>query len=259
MTVDIGSRIRELRAKRKVSQEKLAEHLGLTFQAVSKWENGVSQPDIALIPLIADYFGVSTDELFGMNRLEREKRVEDICAEAAALREAEPERAEALLREALERYPGDELLLNNLLYAIRAPERAQEVVELCRLLVKNCTRYDDVKYDALRILTETYSAMGERALAKQAVEQIPEIYFSKLEVAAEELEGPEALIAAQKQRNLSANTLVRMQLRLSALYRESGDEAAARESDAFLRRFLPAIGDFPYAFGEGTLGEKYGF
>ncbi len=48
-----------------LSQEKLAEKLGVTFQAVSKWENGKSTPDISLLPLIADIFGCTIDELFG--------------------------------------------------------------------------------------------------------------------------------------------------------------------------------------------------
>lgn len=48
-----------------LSQEKLAEKLGVTFQAVSKWENGKSTPDITLLPLLADIFDCSIDELFG--------------------------------------------------------------------------------------------------------------------------------------------------------------------------------------------------
>ena len=42
MTVQLGAKIRELRKKRGISQEVLAQYLGVTFQAVSKWENGVS-------------------------------------------------------------------------------------------------------------------------------------------------------------------------------------------------------------------------
>lgn len=67
MTVNeiICSNIAELRKKQGLSQEELASMLGVTFQAVSKWENQLSCPDIALIPKIAEIFHLSIDSLFG--------------------------------------------------------------------------------------------------------------------------------------------------------------------------------------------------
>lgn len=54
-----------LRKKNGLTQEALAERLGVTYQAVSKWENGQSCPDIALLPQLADVYGVTIDSLFG--------------------------------------------------------------------------------------------------------------------------------------------------------------------------------------------------
>ena len=48
------------------TQEMLAEKLGITFQAVSKWENGLSSPDISMLPVLSQLFGVSVDDLFGI-------------------------------------------------------------------------------------------------------------------------------------------------------------------------------------------------
>jgi len=62
--MDIGRNILDLRREKGVTQEALAENVGVSSQAVSKWENG-GTPDIVHIPAIADYFGVSTDRLFG--------------------------------------------------------------------------------------------------------------------------------------------------------------------------------------------------
>ncbi len=59
-------KITELRKSRGMTQDALAAKLGITFQAVSKWENGVSCPDITLLPEIAGIFEVSVDELFGI-------------------------------------------------------------------------------------------------------------------------------------------------------------------------------------------------
>jgi len=61
----LSERILALRKEKNLTQEALAEQLGLSFQAVSKWENKQSCPDIALLPVLADIFGVSVDSLFG--------------------------------------------------------------------------------------------------------------------------------------------------------------------------------------------------
>jgi len=63
--MNIGVRIGEMRRAMGLTQEQLAGRLGVSYQAVSKWENGQSCPDIQLLPLIADIFEISIDELFG--------------------------------------------------------------------------------------------------------------------------------------------------------------------------------------------------
>ncbi len=66
MKVEIGQRIKSLRIEKGVTQEELANHLGLSYQAVSKWENNISTPDIQFLPLLSVYFGVTIDDLFEM-------------------------------------------------------------------------------------------------------------------------------------------------------------------------------------------------
>lgn len=62
---NMGTRIAELRRAEKMTQEELAGILGVSSQTVSKWENSTTMPDILLLPLIADTFGVTIDTLFG--------------------------------------------------------------------------------------------------------------------------------------------------------------------------------------------------
>ena len=62
----IGLKIKSLRKKKDLTQEKLAEYLGVSFQAVSKWETGVASPDLSMIIPLARLLGCSTDELFGL-------------------------------------------------------------------------------------------------------------------------------------------------------------------------------------------------
>ena len=64
MALNIGENIKNLRAEKGVTQEQLAEHLSITYQSVSKWENNVTAPDLQLIPMIAEFFGVSINTLF---------------------------------------------------------------------------------------------------------------------------------------------------------------------------------------------------
>ena len=74
MVQSLGRRISELRKKKGITQDQLAEEMGVSSQAVSKWENDISCPDIGLLPQLADYFGVTLDELM-RGDLEKEVQV----------------------------------------------------------------------------------------------------------------------------------------------------------------------------------------
>ncbi len=62
--MEVGKRIKELRKQEGLTQEKLADYLNISYQAISKWENGTAYPDIKLLGPIATFFGVTIDELF---------------------------------------------------------------------------------------------------------------------------------------------------------------------------------------------------
>ena len=61
----MGKRISDLRKSKGMTQEQLAQKVGVTAQAVSKWENDLSCPDISILPQLAEALGVTTDELLG--------------------------------------------------------------------------------------------------------------------------------------------------------------------------------------------------
>lgn len=228
MNIRLGEKIRSLRKEKNLSQEVLAQYLGVSFQAVSKWENGDTMPDVTMIPAIAIFFEVSTDELFDFNRLETEQKIQQACWDIASIRYNEPEKAEKMLRELLKQYPGNEIILNNLLYTMRAPDRCEEVVTLCKSILE-VAKEAEVKYDVLRILAETYHEMGQQNLVKPTLEQIPEIYFSKLELAAKLLDGKDAMEAATEQARLSRDDLLDMLSRMSQLYRDVGENDISEE------------------------------
>ena len=71
----LGERIAELRREHSMTQENLAEIIGVSAQAISKWENGATMPDILLLPVLADTFSVSIDALFGLQHKTYEKPI----------------------------------------------------------------------------------------------------------------------------------------------------------------------------------------
>ena len=77
MKMELGKKIRQLRFKAQLTQEQLAEKLGIGPQSVSKWENAVAMPDITTLPLLAEIFGVSIDELFDLTSEQRLNRIEN--------------------------------------------------------------------------------------------------------------------------------------------------------------------------------------
>ena len=111
MNIEIGKRIRELRDRRLVTQEQLAVFLGVTPQAVSRWESQHSYPDIEFLPAIADYFSVTTDELFGVRKDERALRLAEIGKEIERLGGAgATEEIIAFARQAVAEFPSEESL-----------------------------------------------------------------------------------------------------------------------------------------------------
>ena len=77
MEETMGKRIAGNRRRLGLTQEQLAEKLGVTAQAVSKWENDQSCPDISMLPSLAEIFGVTTDEMLGVERRAPEAAVQE--------------------------------------------------------------------------------------------------------------------------------------------------------------------------------------
>ena len=75
--MELGKKIKQLRFKAGLTQEQLADKLGIGAQSVSKWENAVAMPDITTLPLLAEIFGVSIDDLFDLTTEQRLNRIEN--------------------------------------------------------------------------------------------------------------------------------------------------------------------------------------
>lgn len=191
MTQNIGQVIRKLRKERNFTQEELAEQLNVSSQAVSKWENGTSLPDISQIVPLASVFGVTTDVLFdveGTNAVvegyrivgeaEKIKRYGDLCTYLAAYEH---------LLGGLKTYPNNLILLNNCvgfglslclpengwLYAAeRADEIAAETERQAGLIISYSKNPSDV-LRAHQVLVLLYSSQGKSDKAAEEAEHFP--------------------------------------------------------------------------------------
>lgn len=76
--MEIGNQLRQLRLRRGITQEAMAQHFGITPQAVSKWERGAATPDISMLPELSAYFGVTIDELFALSDDTRMERIQNM-------------------------------------------------------------------------------------------------------------------------------------------------------------------------------------
>ena len=106
--MNIGTKIKELRKKNDMTQEKLADYLGVSYQAVSKWECGLSSPDLSLIPPLTRLFKVSADELFGLLPEESDPMREYFDSEYFEFGKKEDKVADyELAKQAVAEYPDD--------------------------------------------------------------------------------------------------------------------------------------------------------
>ena len=203
----IGEKIKALRKAKKLTQEQLAEFLNVSSQAVSKWETGMSSPDIDMLPRLAAFFQTSVDDLLDFDRRRIDAEVDKLVEESVPLRR-EPEKAEAFYRDALRKYPNNEVLLNCLLMVI-PNSRSQEKIEIGERLL-DCTTDDEIRLDVLRILALTCHCIGETTMAESYLSRLPELYFLKTEVAAAIRSGDAQIREIEKTENVCLWTLCAM-------------------------------------------------
>jgi len=99
----IGTKIKALRLAASMTQAQLAQKLGVSVQAVSKWESGVNMPDILLLPELSVIFGISIDELFDLTDEKRFERIDNMIFNTRHISEAEYKRQEQYLMECREK------------------------------------------------------------------------------------------------------------------------------------------------------------
>ena len=206
MTLYIGENLKKLRKLRELTQEQLADILGVSFQAVSKWERGEVYPDIELLPTIAEYFGITTDELMGMKEIrdssEADKILDTVRENSIA---GNIEDNLKILEEAVKRYPNNFRLLaeyaSNLTFVNLNGEPYRQnnlkAAAIAERILAECT--DPVIREWMQgELYRFYEGSGQHDKAIQAADKLPSLWNSREMTKMHLLKGEELIKFAQE-------------------------------------------------------------
>lgn len=148
--MNLGMSIKKLRQQKDMTQEQLAEYLNVSISAVSQWESGKTVPDVSTLPVIADFFDVSLDDLFDRTSEKKELQINLYVEQSLKyMNKGETEKNLAVWREAVQKYPGDFTCLNALASALfhslyngcdkdRAERDVRECVAICERILRDC-------------------------------------------------------------------------------------------------------------------------
>lgn len=267
--IKIGKKIRLLRKNNDVTQDKLAAYLGVTPQAVSRWESEICYPDIETLPQIADFFGVGMDELLCYDSVQKESKIRDYLKEAELLYEAEKlSECLALLREAYAEIPSSfeiQLELAKILSAINAegePNKndLMEAISLCNHILDYCTD-DELRDETKKTMCDIYSHQLENTqMALDIAEKLHSMSYSKELVKATVLTGKVAFDQAQRNIMDFADNMWWHMYNIACVPDISGDNYTIEQKIEIMQRgiaILEVVFDGNYLFFNDRLANSY--
>ncbi len=184
MIINIGNNLKRLRLQKGLTQEQLAEVFGVSAQAVSRWENNTSYPDITLLPGLAIFYNTSVDAIVGMDEIRREKTLRKIHGKINELvTKGQPEKAIALIRDSLKVYPNDSGLLmslgETLAHQCDDPAATQEAISIAQRILQNNDVSIKAKSTTSANLLFLYLRSGMYEKANALIRSLPHIWESR--------------------------------------------------------------------------------
>ena len=207
MTLYIGENLKKQRKLKNLTQEQLADILGVSFQAISKWERGEGYPDIELLPTIAEYFGITTDELMGM------KEIRDSSDAEKILEQQRENMSKGLIRENIELlaeavkvYPNNYELLTQyaMNLAFLAVDKQSEeyrqnnrkAARIAERILAECTD-TKIRNRMQAELCNYYLNSGEATKALEAADKLPSMYHGSELIKMNILKGEDLVCLTQ--------------------------------------------------------------
>lgn len=165
MNIYLGENLKRLRKEKELTQEDVANILGISFQSVSKWERGESYPDITMLPSLASFFKVSVDELLGVDAAENEEKIKKYLYKIDCLTDKQAALEKA--KTALEEFPADFRLQGRYLFLLIAVKGSQkegmsilsEARGIFENIQRNCTS-DNIRITAKKHMAQLYRTLS---------------------------------------------------------------------------------------------------
>ena len=188
MKLRIGENIKFLRKAADITQETLAEMLGVSCQSVSRWELGACYPDMELLPAIAEIFRCSADSLLGIDDSTEKAKVDQYLQRfQAAVSKGKIDECITIAREGTAEFPNNYALLNKLMYALfisgdddgNIPDWKENMEKYDREIIalgeriRNYCPDQEIRLEATARLAFQHMEMGRRDLGRSIYETLP--------------------------------------------------------------------------------------
>lgn len=208
----IGENLKKFRLNRELTQEQLADILGVSAQAVSRWENNTTYPDITLLPIIASYFEITIDELMGMENFKNQENIKELLAKIDKnAGNGQIYDNILLLRDAVKTYPTNYQLMfrlvNQLTFCQYKDGRGldedetnalnREAVEVGNRILSRCTDSEIINR-TIQQLCYIYSRLGETKKAIEYAKKLPDIGACSTVILGDIYEGEQQKLHLQQ-------------------------------------------------------------
>lgn len=178
----IGSKIKNLRQENNLTQEQLAQYLGITSRAVSQWECDRTAPDISMIPALCHIFDISSDVLLGIDIEKNNDIINEYIKKANNARNVgNYEEGTIILTEAYGKFPRSYEIMYHLAdalvseYSRKGIKEYNKVYELCNRIINDCTDMN-LRYKSINILALAYEYAGNTEKMRETVKLLPRVY-----------------------------------------------------------------------------------
>ncbi|AUD65637.1 hypothetical protein BK011_08000 [Tenericutes bacterium MZ-XQ] len=206
--MSIGLKIKELRTREGITQDSLANYLGVSYQAISKWENDVTLPDVKLLKPISNFFGVTIDYLLDNENMDEEMFLRQILDKYHSLsNKGDIESAITLLRNGLKEYPKNYVIMSKLTQSLTTitksthehmmQEHAKEALKLCEIIISDSNDYGLID-SAISTKFYSFIDLKEYDKAIEVANHRPSMWHSKDFLLYSAYQGEEANNYLQK-------------------------------------------------------------
>jgi len=264
MAIYFKERFKKIRKAKDLTQEQLADVFMVSPQAVSRWETGAAYPDIELLPSIAAYFGISVDQLLGVDAIKDKERAKEIWAEIKEnLNKGYLAEAVAQTRKAVREFPNDYEMQTTLAMLVMQKgehegdkelqkQHRLEALAISERILEHCTD-EAIRSQVLSRLPRMYKKIGDMEKAIATAKKLPD-YNSSSDIAFTMIYEGEELFTQLKKNVHSFSSALMYSLKQLAYY-EYENKFASPERIQLLEQ---AAKVYDIVFTDGDYGLAHG-